>query len=195
MTIAPAPKIDSLYEIRIHGRGGQGAQTAAQILAEAALIEGYYIQAFPEFGPERAGAPVEAFVRISPQPILIHNNVITPDAVLVLEESLIAAVDVSAGLKEAGFIIVNSGKNKKIIEKLISRPFNLQVFDASEIARYFLGKEIPNIILLGVYARVTGRIKMASLETVIKEKFQNRWGPELTEKNLVAMKVAYNESS
>ena len=98
-------------------------------------------------------------------------------------------------MKEAGFIIVNSGKNKKIIEKLISRPFNLQVFDASEIARYFLGKEIPNIILLGVYARVTGRIKMASLETVIKEKFQNRWGPELTEKNLVAMKVAYNESS
>lgn len=188
-----AAPVKKVYEVRFHGRGGQGAQTAAQVLAEASLLEGKYIQAFPQFGPERRGAPVEAFVRISSSPIYSHSHIISPDCVLVLEANLLGAVDFTEGLKGGGLLLVNSGKPVGSFRKELKTEAEIFSFDASELARYFLGKDIPNLIMLGAFCRLTGKVEFSSLETVVKEKYSRRWGDKLAERNVVAMRVAHNE--
>lgn len=181
------------YEVRFHGRGGQGAQTAAQVLAEAALEEGKYIQAFPQFGPERRGAPVEAFVRFSSQPIYTHSSVVFPDCVLVLEPNLLDAVDLTEGLTEGRPLIINSRKSAKALGKTLKTKAKICAFDASEIASYFLGRDLPNLVLLGAFSKLTKKVEFSSLESVVMDKFAERWGSKIAEKNVVAMRVAYNE--
>jgi len=185
-----------ITEIRWHGRGGQGAKTAALLFGEAALSEGKYIQAFPEYGPERTGAPVQSFNRISDEPITIHCHVKEPSVVVVLDPTLIGPVDVTEGLAPDGIIIVNSNEPAEAIKqrmKLNGR--RLFVLDASTIARETIGRDIPNTPMLGALVKVTG---LLSYDTVISDtrkklekKFRNR--PEIIEGNLKAIERAYNE--
>jgi len=184
-----------LTEIRWHGRGGQGAKTAALLFGDAALAEGKYIQAFPEYGPERTGAPVQSFNRISDEPITIHSQVKSPGVVVVLDPTLIGAVDVTAGLAPDGVIIINTNSAAALRDKLNLNGRKLYTIDASKIARETIGRDIPNTPMLGALVRVTG---LLSYETVmddtrkkIEQKFKNK--PEVIEGNLKAIERAYNE--
>ncbi|MFA6610188.1 MAG: 2-oxoacid:acceptor oxidoreductase family protein, partial [Candidatus Omnitrophota bacterium] len=135
-----------MIEIRWHGRGGQGAKTAALLLADAALSSGKYVQAFPEYGPERMGAPVASFDRISTKPILLHSGVLNPDVVLVLDPTLIEAVDVTEGMSDGGVIVVNTEKTPEQIKSELKISGSIKVFvvDASTISKETIGREIPN---------------------------------------------------
>lgn len=185
-----------ITEIRWHGRGGQGAKTAALLFGEAALSEGKYIQAFPEYGPERTGAPVQSFNRVSEEPISIHCHVKEPSVVVVLDPTLIGPVDVTKGLSSDGMIIVNSNEPAEEIKKRIKlNGRSLYVLDASTIAKETIGRDIPNTPMLGALVKVTG---LLSYDTVIEDtrkklekKFRNR--PEIIEGNLKAIERAYNE--
>jgi pyruvate ferredoxin oxidoreductase gamma subunit len=185
-----------LTEIRWHGRGGQGAKTAALLFGDAILAEGKYMQAFPEYGPERTGAPVQSFNRISEKPITIHSQVKNPSVVVVLDPTLIGPVDVTAGLTPDGVIIVNTNQPASVMkEKLHLNGRKLFVIDASKIARETIGRDIPNTPMLGALVRVTG---LLSYDTVlddtrkkIEQKFKNK--PEVIEGNLKAIERAYNE--
>jgi pyruvate ferredoxin oxidoreductase gamma subunit len=185
-----------LTEIRWHGRGGQGAKTAALLFGDAILAEGKYMQAFPEYGPERTGAPVQSFNRISDKPITLHSQVKSPSVVVVLDPTLIGPVDVTAGLAPDGVIIINTNQPASVMkEKLKLDGRKLFVIDASKIARETIGRDIPNTPMLGALVRVTG---LLSFETVmddtkkkIEQKFKNK--PEVIEGNLKAIERAYNE--
>ena len=183
-----------IYEIRIHGRGGQGAKMAAEILARAALLEGRFIQAFPEYGPERSGAPVVSYVRISShhvarerrgQPIKTHQPVISPQAVLVLDPTLLEAVEVVTGLKKNNFLIINSNVKCQMSN------VKCYCIDASSIALKYIGKDKPNTVLLGVLAKVSGIVKLESLIKIIKEIFEAKLGKEGVEANVKAVKEGY----
>lgn len=174
----------STVEIRFHGRGGQGAVTAARILAEAAYLEGNYCQAFPFFGAERRGAPVVAFTRISKEPIRIHEQVYEPDHVVVLDPTLVEAVNVASGLKKDGTIVLNS---KKIPERL--KGAKVAFVDATAIAIEFLGVPITNTTMLGALSRATSVVSLESLEKVIGKKFG-----KLAEKNIKATTRAYEQT-
>ncbi len=185
-----------LTEIRWHGRGGQGAKTAALLFGEAALSEGKFIQAFPEYGPERTGAPVQSFNRISDEPIRLHCHVQSPNVVVVLDPTLIGAVDVTAGLKEDGIVIINTEASAaEMRKKLNLNGQKLFTIDASKIARETIGRDIPNTPMLGALVKATG---LLTFETVMEDtrkklekKFRNR--PEVIEGNLKAVERAYNE--
>lgn len=171
-----------MIEIRFHGRGGQGAVTAAEILAKAAFEEGKYSQAFPSFGVERRGAPVMAFTRISDEPIHIRYQVYNPDYVLVLDDGLLNVVNVYSGLKENSEIIINT-ENKVEAE---NHP--VHDIDATGIALENLGVNIVNTIILGYFAKKTGKVSIESVLKVIKETFPGKLG----EKNAIAAKKAYD---
>jgi pyruvate ferredoxin oxidoreductase gamma subunit len=174
----------NMIEIRFHGRGGQGAVTAAEILAKAAFEDGKYCQAFPFFGAERKGAPVMAFTRISDKPIKKRYQVYNPDYVIVLDETLLEAVDVLSGLKEEGKVIINSNNDVDLGKDVES--FNI---DATGIALDILGVPIVNTVMLGALARITGIVSIDSIEKVTKETFPGRIG----EKNAKATKIAYEK--
>ncbi len=171
-------------EIRFHGRGGQGAVTAARLLAEAAFIEGNYCQAFPFFGAERRGAPVMAFTRISKEPIRTHEQVYEPDFVVVLDPTLTGAVNVAAGLKNGGIIILNS---KEVPENL--KGAKVALVDATTIAIESLGVPITNTTMLGALAKATGVVSLDSVRKVVEKKFG-----KVAEKNFTAAKRAYEET-
>jgi 2-oxoacid:acceptor oxidoreductase gamma subunit (pyruvate/2-ketoisovalerate family) len=179
-----------MLEFRWHGRGGQGAWTASELLARAAIQEGKYVQSFPEFGPERMGAPVTAFTRISTEPIKMHCAVYNPEVVVVLDPTLINAVSVAEGLSEHGTIIVNSKNSPVEIRKILKTDRGeVWTVPATEIAIKILGMPIMNTAMLGAVARVTGIVTLGSLETVVKERF--RLG--VAEKNFAVIKEAYEE--
>ncbi len=171
-----------MIEVRFHGRGGQGAVTAAELLAVGAAESGNYVQSFPFFGVERRGAPVQAFCRISDKEIRIHQNVYTPDYIVVLDSTLLQAVDVSAGLKKGGVAVVNTNKQVKI--KGAEATYCV---DATGIARKHLGKPIVNTAMLGAFAAVTGLVKIDALEKAIRHRFEG----ELGEKNVAAIRECY----
>jgi 2-oxoacid:acceptor oxidoreductase gamma subunit (pyruvate/2-ketoisovalerate family) len=181
----------TLKEFRWHGRGGQGAWTASEILARAAIHEGKYIQSFPEFGPERMGAPVKAYTRISDEPIRLHCAVYNPQVAAVMDPTLLVTVPVTEGLGKTGILIVNTPKEpKEIKEELKMVEGNVWTVPATDIAMRILGREITNTAMLGVVARATGIVKMESIEKAVKERF-----PEpLAEKNIGVIKVAYMEA-
>ncbi len=181
----------TLKEFRWHGRGGQGAWTASEILARAAVHEGKYIQSFPEFGPERMGAPVKAYTRISDEPIRLHCAVYNPQVAAVMDPTLLATVPVIEGLDETGILIVNTLKEPKAIkEELKMTGGSVWTVPATDIAIRILGREITNTAMLGVVARATGIVKMESIEKAVKERF-----PEpLAEKNMGVIKEAYKEA-
>ncbi|MEM4188053.1 MAG: pyruvate ferredoxin oxidoreductase subunit gamma [Candidatus Hadarchaeum sp.] len=171
-------------EIRFHGRGGQGAVTAARLLAEASFLEGNYCQAFPFFGAERRGAPVVAFTRISKQPIRTHEQVYRPDYVVVLDSTLIGSVDVAAGLKPNGIVVLNS---KEVPENI--RGAKVAFVDATKISIESLGVPITNTTMLGALAKATGVVSLDSIKKVIEKRFG-----KLAEKNISAAKQAYEHT-
>lgn len=181
-----------MLEFRWHGRGGQGAWTASELLARAALAEGKYIQSFPEFGPERMGAPVTAFTRISSEPIRIHCSIYDPDVVVVLDNTLLKTVPVTSGLnKDDDILIINSSEEPSVIKKRLRlEKGHVWTVPATEIALKLLGTPITNTALLGVVARATKIVTMTGIDTTVKEKFR----PDLAEKNMAVIKQAYEEA-
>lgn len=180
-----------ILEVRWHGRGGQGAWTASELLARAAISEGKYIQSFPEFGPERMGAPVTAFTRISTEPIRIHCAVYNPDVVAVLDPTLLKTVKVTDGMSDdGGDIIVNSKENAAQIRKMLeTNKGKVWTVPASGISLKILGMPITNTAMLGAVARVTGAVSLETIEKMIKARFR----PDVAEKNFSVVKEAYQE--
>lgn len=171
-------------EIRFHGRGGQGAVTAARLLAEAAFLEGNYCQAFPFFGAERRGAPVVAFTRINKKPIRTHTQIYEPNHVVVLDSTLVESVNVAAGLRRGGVIVLNS---KEALENL--KGSKVALVDATTIAMGALGVPITNTTMLGALSKATGVVSLNSITKVIEKRFG-----KLAEKNVNAAKRAYEQT-
>lgn len=174
-----------MKEIRLHGRGGQGVVTAAELIAQAAFADGKYAQAFPSFGSERMGAPVQSFVRISDTPIRTRNQVHNPDYLIIQDATLIGTIDVTAGLKPGGLIIVDTEKRPdelgiKIDGKVLTIP-------ASKIAREIIGRPIQNTTLLGHFAAVTGLISFEGVRNAILERFPGMIG----KKNVASAEKAF----
>ncbi len=182
-------------EIRWHGRGGQGAVTAAELLATAAINEGLYAQAFPEFGTERRGAPVVAYNRVADEPIYDREPVLTPDYVIVFDPTLPPSIYM-AGLRRSGGIVVNTKKSpREFIEELRGAGFEppavVATVDAVEIALRDLKVPIVNTAMLGAFVRVSGIVRLETVEKVVAERFADR--PHLVEPNIKAVRDAYNE--
>ncbi|MDD3607725.1 MAG: 2-oxoacid:acceptor oxidoreductase family protein [Candidatus Moranbacteria bacterium] len=180
------------YEIIVYGRGGQGAKTTAEILAQAALLEGYNIQAFPEFGPERSGAPVKTFIRISKKTILTHEPIVEPDCVLVLDETLLRNQEIKKSLTGKELIMVNTKKTAKELVYNEDLKGIVKTLDASGISKEIIGTERPNTVILGRFVLVSGKIKIENVVKVFRNKYQNKIGRELTEKNISAIMAAYD---
>jgi pyruvate ferredoxin oxidoreductase gamma subunit len=176
-----------VQQIRIHGRGGQGGVTAAVIIGGAAVADGQYAQAFPAFGAERRGAPVLAFCKISDRYIRNRSQVYNPDIVIVFDEGLLSVVDVTAGLKEGGMVIINT--EKKAEDFPFSNKVKIVTVDATAISLKALGKPIVNTTILGTFCAATGLVKLGSLKKTVKETFA---GP-LGEKNVMALEEAYRQ--
>jgi len=184
----------SLFEVRWHGRGGQGAKTAAQFLAEAALDAGKYIQAFPEYGPERAGAPIKAYTRVSDTPINIHSGVTNPEVVVVIDPTLVDIADVTEGLGADGVLLVNTNKSpKEIRDKVNFRKGKVATCDATKIALETMGIPMPNTPMLGALLKVVPIVPMDKLEEQVKKKFLKKIGQKKTDSNIAAIKRAYEE--
>ena len=182
-------------EIRWHGRGGQGAKTAALLLADVALKTGRYVQGFPEYGPERMGAPITAFNRISGEKIRVHSNIYDPDYVMVVDETLLHSVHVTEGLKRGGAIIVNTAKSAAEIRGLL-RGYKGRVLtvDARHISEKTLGKNFPNTPMLAAAAAVTGIMSredfLKEMEASFAHKFAKK--PEVIRGNMAALEMAYD---
>lgn len=188
--------MDSTVEIRWHGRGGQGAKTAALLFGDAAMSLGMFIQAFPEYGPERMGAPVASFNRLSDKPITLHCAITSPSLVAVLDPTLMASVDVTAGLPEDGKLIVNTSLTpQEIRQQLKLKGRKVFTVDASKISKEAIGREIPNTPMLGALVKVSALLKfedvIKDLEIKLKKKFASK--PEVIKGNLEAVKRAYLE--
>jgi len=181
---------NQLIEIRWHGRGGQGAVTSAELLAQAAISEGKYAHAFPSFGPERRGAPVLAFVRISSQqPLRIRAEITQPDVVVVLDPGLLTIVNVTSGLKASGILVINTRKEAEQLRKEFGISWSLATVDATKIARELLGVPITNTTMVGAVVRATEMVKLESLLEPLRRRFGR-----LAERNINAMKRAYEET-
>jgi len=179
-----------LVEIRWHGRGGQGAVTSAELLARAAISEGKYAQAFPSFGPERRGAPVLAFDRISKnEPIRVRAEITEPDVVVVLDPGLIGIVNITAGLKDGGTIIINTKKSLEDVAAGFDGKWRVAVVDATKIARELLKVNIVNTTMLGAVLKAVSVVKMESLSEPLEARFGG-----LAERNANAMKKAFDET-
>lgn len=181
-----------MMEFRWHGRGGQGAWTASELLARTALDEGKYIQSFPEFGPERMGAPVTAFTRISVQPIKLHCAIYEPDVVIVLDNTLLKTVPVTAGLnRDDNCLIINSAEEPAVLkQRLKVTKGKVWTVPATEIALKILGAPITNTALLGCVAKATGIVSMEG----IKKTLNGRFRADLAEKNFAVVNEAYSEA-
>jgi len=179
-----------LTEIRWHGRGGQGAVTSAELLAQAAISEGKYAQAFPAFGAERRGAPVTAFVRIDTKPILVRAEIAEPDVVVLLDSSLLRTVDVTAGLKDGGILVVNTRKQPDEFGREFGSDWSLATVDATRIARELLGVPIVNTSMIGALVKATGVVALDSVLEPLKHRFGR-----LAERNVAAMQKAYAETT
>ncbi|MFP4517286.1 MAG: pyruvate ferredoxin oxidoreductase subunit gamma [Desulfovibrionales bacterium] len=178
-----------MLEIRIHGRGGQGGVTSAEILAKGAIAKGKFAQAFPSFGPERRGAPVQAFVRVDEERIRLRERIYSPDIVLVLDPTLLDIVNVGEGLKENGMVVVNSPLSPDEIKKKFNFPKVAQV-DATKVALEELGVPITNTTMLGSLLKASGILSVEDLSDVISERF----GPKLGPKNYNALERAFKET-
>ncbi len=180
-----------VLEIRWHGRGSQGAWTASELLAKAAVYEGKSIQSFPEFGPERMGAPVAAFTRISTEPIKMHCAVYNPDVVVVLDATLLKSVPVTEGLNENGKLIVNSRENSAEVKRMLKADkFEIWTVPATEIAIKILGLPITSTAMLGAVARATSVVSLESIKKTVKERFRK----DVAEKNFAVIEEAYKEA-
>lgn len=184
-----------MFQVRLHGRGGQGVVTAAEILSVAAFREGKHSQAFPSFGSERMGAPVMAFCRIDDQPIRLREPVSAPDALVIQDPTLLSGggADLTAGLSPEGFVLVNTAADTSLplIAPLLARAAHVRTVPASEIARKHLGRPLPNAVLLGALAALTGALKLESIRAAIHEKFPGKVG----DMNAAAAQEAFDRMS
>ena len=183
--------MNDLIEIRWHGRGGQGAKTACLLLADAAFNTGKYIQGFPEYGPERMGAPITAYNRISNTPITIHSAIYEPNYVVVVDDTLLDTVDVTAGLKEDGAIVINTTNDAETLKKKLNGyKGGIYTIDARSISIDALGKYFPNTPMLAAIVKVSGVIPedqfLADMEGSFKHKFAKK--PEVIDGNMKALK-------
>lgn len=189
--------MQELIEIRWHGRGGQGAVTASKLLADAALSEGFFIQAFPEYGAERMGAPVRSYNRISREWIDIHCQINDPDIVIVLDQTLLETIDVTAGIKEGGSIIINTPKDPNEVFKLLhkdgDKKISVYTVDASKISLETIGKVMPNTPLVGALIKVMSLLKLKSLDKTIKKTLGKKVSPQILDANITASKRAFEE--
>ncbi len=188
-------KKNGILEIRFHGRGGQGSKTACMLLGEAALEGGKYVQAFPEYGPERTGAPVKAFTRISDDEIRIHSGVVSPEVVVVLDPSLIESQNVLDGLEDSGKIIINTEKSPAEMKKELKSTQNCLVYtvDATGIALDTLGRPVMNVPMLGALVKVTGVVDIKVLKEKIRSRFEGKIVPSAVEANLKGIERAAEE--
>ena len=185
-----------LIEIRWHGRGGQGAKTASLLLADAAFNTGKYIQGFPEYGPERMGAPITAYNRISNNPITIHSNIYEPDYVVVVDDSLLDCVNVTAGLNPDGAIVINTTKDSNTIKsKLKDYKGKVYTIDARKISVEALGKYFPNTPMLAAIVKITGVMTDSELLEDMKSSFKHKFAkkPEVIDGNMKALELALKE--
>ena len=185
-----------IVEIRWHGRGGQGAKTASLLLADAAFNTGKYVQGFPEYGPERMGAPITAYNRISSERCTVHSNIYDPDFVVVVDESLIQAVDVTAGLNENGAIVINSGADPEEIRPMLKGyKGRVCTIDANKISEEELGKVFPNTPMLAAIVKVSGVVEpdelVQDMEASFKHKFASK--PQVIDGNMRALKRSMEE--
>ena len=185
----------NLIEIRWHGRGGQGAKTASLLLADAAFNTGKYIQGFPEYGPERMGAPITAYNRISNKPIRIHSNIYEPDYVVVVDDTLLESVDVTAGLKKEGAIVINTVKDNDTIKKLL-KGYEGEIYkiNARKISEETLGRYFPNTPMLAAIVKVSKIMTDEELLNDMKGSFKHKFAkkPEVIEGNMKALELALN---
>ena len=185
--------MNDLIEIRWHGRGGQGAKTASLLLADAAFNTGKYIQGFPEYGPERMGAPITAYNRISTKQITIHSNIYEPDYVVVVDDSLLESVDVTAGLKNTGAIVINSSKDNSYLKEML-KDYEGEIYkiDAKKISLETLGKYFPNTPMLAAIVKVSGVMTDEELLNDMKGSFKHKFAkkPEVIEGNMRALELA-----
>lgn len=186
----------NLIEIRWHGRGGQGAKTASLLLADAAFNTGKYIQGFPEYGPERMGAPITAYNRISDTPITVHSNIYEPDYVVVVDDTLLESVSVTEGLKETGAIIINTTKTPEYLKKVLKGyTGSIYTIDAKKISTQTLGKYFPNTPMLASIVKVSGIMTDEALLEDMKDSFKHKFAkkPEVIEGNMKALEMSLQE--
>lgn len=184
--------MSSGLEIRWHGRGGQGAKTAALLLADVAFKTGAYVQGFPEYGPERMGAPITAYNRISRQEIKVHSNIYNPDLVVVVDETLLDSVDVTAGLKEEGAIIINTAKSKEeVMPHLKGYKGDVYVIDARKISVEALGKYFPNSPMLAAAVAVSGVMEPDEFIMDMRASYEHKFAkkPEVIDGNMKALSM------
>jgi pyruvate ferredoxin oxidoreductase gamma subunit len=189
--------MEKMTEIRWHGRAGQGVVTAGELLAEAAMEEGKYFQAFPDYGPERMGAPIKSYTRISTQPIEVHNQIQQPDVVVVVNPNLIGVVDLIEGLAEKGIVIVNTPRTPAEIRqqmKLGNQSVQVWTVDATRIGMETLRRDIPSTIMLGAVVRATGMVQLESLSRMVEEKLGEKLQRHVVEANLAGLRRAYEEA-
>jgi len=183
-----------LTEIRWHGRAGQGVVTAGELLAETAMEEGKYFQSFPDYGPERMGAPIKSYTRISDVPIEVHHQILYPDVIVVVNPNLIGVVDLTEGLKEDGIAIINTPDSPaEVRQKLGLKSGKVATLDATGIAMDTLKRDIPSTLMLGAVAKVTGLVSLDSVIHVAKERLGEKLRPDVVEANVTALKRAYEE--
>lgn len=180
-------EVTTMKEIRIHGRGGQGSVTAAELLSIAAFTDGKFSQAFPAFGVERRGAPVQAFMRLDDAPIRVRSQIYEPDYVIVQDPTLLDVVNVTGGLKETGALIINTKESADAFKNLDTKA-KIMTVDATKIAMDVIGVPIVNTILLGAFAAATGEVAVESIQEAVKERFAGKVG----EKNAEAIRIAYD---
>lgn len=185
-----------IVEIRWHGRGGQGAKTASLLLADAAFNTGKYVQGFPEYGPERMGAPITAYNRISSERSTVHSNIYYPDYVVVVDETLISSVNVTAGLKETGAIVINSAKSPDELRPMLKGyQGKVCTIDAGKISEETIGKNFPNTPMLAAIVKVSGVVDpdefIKDMEASFKHKFASK--PQVIEGNMNALKRSMEE--
>ena len=188
--------MENLVEIRWHGRGGQGAKTASLLLADAAFNTGKYIQGFPEYGPERMGAPITAYNRISDKPIRIHSNIYEPDYVVVVDDSLLESVDVTAGLKEDGAIVINTTKDADYLKTALKGyKGGIYCIDARKVSEEALGRYFPNTPMLAAIVKVANIMDENDFLNDMKGSFKHKFAkkPEVIEGNMKALEMALNE--
>ena len=184
-----------LTEIRWHARAGQGAVTAAKVVAETALSADQYMQAMPEYGPERMGAPIKAFTRICDEPIEIHNNIEHPDVVIVLDETLLDVIDVTEGMKPEGVLIINTCSPAGAVKTALGVPDAVKVatVDASGIALDTIKRDIPNTPIVGALIKVTGVIDLDVFKGLLAKNLGKKFGQEMIDANFSAVDRAYEE--
>jgi 2-oxoacid:acceptor oxidoreductase gamma subunit (pyruvate/2-ketoisovalerate family) len=183
--------MSQIQEIRWHGRGGQGAWTASELLAKAAILEGKHVQSFPDFGPERMGAPLSAYTRLSDEPIKLHCSIYRPNVVAVLDPTLLKTTRVTDGLEEDGLLVVNTRESPASLgEKLDVASRRVWTVPATDIAMAILNVPITNTAMLGATTRAASLVRLGSIETVVRDRFRK----ELAERNIVVIRRAHKET-